>query len=459
MGARAPLVGLPSARPVRPCADAEKLTDVKQARRHPNGLRFKLATWLGVLLLFTGAAAQNTDLASFLGALEGRPELEAARAAVRAAEANLAGAGNPVAFDLNASSSAPAADLIPFSDTRLGVGVRAYPFRYGEPGELFRLRELELAGARLGAQEALAQLEVRAFASALEAELSRETLALARDALAAAEAGYASARLRAGRGVATAGELRLADLARQGAENALLNAEAGAALAAATLTELAGSARPRALPELAPPQGTATELRRAELALQAAQTARAGAARAFYPVAEVAYDYDVSGQNRLSASLSTRDLAPRVGYSFDYDGFGAEARLSLSVSATLAPEQFDNAARLAALEEAAAATLRAAAQNTAATERGLRGRLAATERDEAFAALVLADAERTLAEVRERERLGVGTPLETQTAALALADAGLGAAAARRARVGALLGLYEFFGQPLSGLVTPLERP
>lgn len=428
-------------------------------RWHTDGMRIRLSAWLGVLLLFAGAAAQNTDLAGFLGALSSRPELEAARAAVRAAEANLAGAGNPVALDLSASSSAPAADLATFSDTRLGVGVRAYPFRYGEPGERFRLRELELEGARLGAQEALAQLEVRAFGAAFGAELSRETLALAQDALAAAEAGYGSARLRVQRGVATAGELRLADLARQRAENALLNAEAEAALAETTLTELAGTARPRALPELTPPQGTATELRRADLALQAARIARAGAARAFYPVAEVSYDYDVSTQNRLSASLSTRDLAPRVGYSFDYDGYGNEARLSLSVSATLAPEQFDNAARLEALEEAAAATLRAATQNAAATERDLRSRLAATERDEAFAALVLTDAERTLAEVRERERLGVSTPLETQTAALALADAGLGAAAARRARVGALLSLYEFFGQPLSRPVVSLERP
>ena len=318
-------------------------------------MRSKLSAWLGVLLLFTGAAAQTTDLAGFLEALSGRPELEAARAAVRAAEANLAGAGNPVALDLNASSSAPSADLVPFSDTRLGIGVRAYPFRYGEPGELFRLRELELEGAQLGAQEALAQLEVRAFGAALGAELSRETLALAQGALAAAEAGYGSARLRVGRGVATAGELRRAELTRRGAENALLNAEAEAALAEATLTELAGSARPGALPELTAPQGTATELRRADLALRAARVAQAGAARAFYPVAEVSYDYDVSAQNRLSASLSTRDLAPRVGYTFDYDGYGNEARFSLSVSATLAHEQFDNTARLAALEEAAAA--------------------------------------------------------------------------------------------------------
>lgn len=427
---------------------------------HTNDMRTKLFAWLGALLLLPGAAAQSTDLSRFLAALSGRPELEAARAAARAAEANLAQAQNPVTLDLSASSSAPSTDFSPFSDTRLGVGITAYPFRYGEPGDLIRLRELELAGAQLGAREALARLEVRAFEGALEAELSRNTLALAQDAAAAARAGYLLARTRLERGLATPGELRDAETARQGAENALLSAQADAALADAVLTELVGSARLAAVPELGAPQGVATEVRRAELALAAAQAARAGAARPFYPVAEFSYDYDVSAQNRLSASVSTRDLAPRVGYTFDYDGYGAEARLSLSVSATLAPEQFENAARLEALEGAASASFRAAAQNAAATEGGLRNRLAAARRDEALAALVFTNAERTLAEVREREALGVGTPLDTQAAALEVADVGRGVSAARRARVAALLDLYEFYGLPLSNSAVPsLERP
>ena len=441
----------------------------------PKATRLMRTTaFLGLLLLGVGEASPAT-LPQFLGALETRPELAAASAAVEAAEAALAQARNPVALDLDVSSRAAATQLTPFSDTRIGVGVRAYPFRYGQLGDVVRLREVDLERARLEERVVRAQLEASALESALALEFSQQAWQLARSAADAAETSYKTAQLRFERGLATPAELRNADAGRQRTRNFVLNADADAKLSRTTLASLVGDVQLKALPELAVPRepGLPTPaVRRAELDLVAAQIGRAGAARPFYPVAEITYDYNVTAQNRLSASLSSNDLAPRVGYSFDYDGYGEAAQLSLRVSATLAPEQFDNVTRLEALVRSAAASLSAAQQNAAISEAQLRTRLAAAQRDEQLAALVFRNAERSLSEVRKRETLGAGTPLETQAAAVTLAEAGTGVRDARRAAAAALLDLYVFFGLPLSASsvgtstvgtsappATPLETP
>ena len=428
-----------------------QLTKVQLTKVQP----IRMAAFLGALLvgvLGVGEAAPAT-LPQFLGALETRPELAAASAAVEAAEAALAQAQNPVALDLDVSSRAVATQLTPFSDTRLGVGVRAYPFRYGQLGDVVRLREVDLERARLEERVVRAQLETSALESALALEFSQQAWQLARSSADAAEKSYQTAQLRFERGLATPTELRDADVGRQRTRNLVLNAEADAKLSRTTLASLVGDVQLKALPELTVPREpgvTPPTVRRAELALVAAQIGQAGAARPFYPVAEITYDYDVTAQNRLSASVSSDDLAPRVGYSFDYDGYGEAAQLSLRVSATLAPEQFENVTRLEALVRSAAASLSAAQQNAALSEAQLRTRLAAAQRDERLATLVFDNAERNLSEVRERETLGAGTPLETQAAAVTLAGAGIGVRDARRATAAALLDFYVFFGLPLS---------
>ncbi len=416
-----------------------------------------------VLCGFGVGKASSATLIQLLAALEARPELAAASAEVEAAEASLAQAQNPVALDVSVSSRAPAAELTPFNDTRVGVGVTARPFRYGEPGDTVRLRELDLERARLNQREVRAQLEASAFESAAALRLSERSLNLARSSAAAAAASFRAAQLRFDRGLATPAELRDAGTGQQRARNLVLNAEAEVQLARTTLVGLVGEARLKSLPKLTVPRGTLTPpaVRRAELELAAAQVGQAGAARPFYPVAELAYDYDVSAQNRLSASISSSDLAPRVGYSFDYDGYGEAPQLSLRVSATLAPEQFENATRLGALAQAAEASLTAAQQSAKIGEAQLRTRLAAARRDEKLAALVFSNAQQNLSEVRQREELGAGTPLETQAVAVAVAEAGSELQGARRVATAALLDLYRFFGLPLSlSPTTPdLENP
>ena len=416
------------------------------------------------LALFTlwGVGQAGTP-AQFFGALGARPELVAADAAVRAAEAGLAQAQNPVALDLDVSAAAPAAALVPFSDARFGVGVTAYPFRYGQPGDVVRLRELELERAQLARQEAQALLEARALEGALALKLSRESLALTRSSAAAAAAGYTAAQLRFERGLVTAAELRDADANRQRARNLVASAEAAVTLAEETLTSLVGDARLETLPELevaaaAFAQMSPLTVRRAALDVAAAQIGRDGAARPFYPVAQLTYDYNVTPQNRVTASVNSQDFAPRVGYSFDYSGYAETPQLSLRVSATLAPEQFDNVTRLEALRAAAAASLEAARQDATVIAAQLRGRLAEAGRNGQLAALVFRNAQQNLSEVRQRETLGAGTPLETQTAAAALAEAGLAVRDARLAEVTAQLDLYRFFGRPV--VATPgLETP
>ena len=416
-----------------------------------------------LLLLSLWGMGQASTPAQFFGALETRPELEAANAGLRAAEAGLAQARNPVALDLNVSAAAPAAELVPFADARVGVGVTAYPFRYGQPGDVVRLRELDLGRAQLALQEARTFLEARAYESALALELSRESLALTRSAAEAAAAAYSAAQLRFERGLVTAAELRDADANRQRAWNLVASAEAAVTLAEDTLENLVGDARLETLPQLEVSEATFAQtspltVRRAALDVTAAQIGQDGAARPFYPVAELTYDYDVTYQNRVSASISSQDLAPRVGYSFDYSGYDEDPQLSLRVSATLAPEQFDNVARLAALRQGAEASLEAAQQDATVIEAQLRSRLAEAGRNARLAALVFENTEQNLAEVRVRETLGAGTPLETQAAAAALAETGLAVRDARLAEVTAQLDLYRFFGRPVTA--TPgLEKP
>ncbi len=415
------------------------------------------ASLLTLCLLSVGAAeARTVTLAQFLDALNTRPELAAAAATLRAAEAGLAQAQNPVALDLSLSSNNPTVEPNAFADTRVGLGVTAYPFPFGEARDVLELRRIDLSRAQLDQEETRALLEASAFENALILELSQESLELARRSAEASATSYRAEQLRFERGLTTGAVLRDADAGQQRTRNFVLNAEADVQLARTTLEGLVGDAQLRSVPILAAPSGTLTppSARRAELDLAGARIAQAGAARPFYPVAELSYDYDVSAQNRLSASVSSRDLAPRVGYSFDFDGYGEAPRLSLRVSATYAPEQLDNVTRLDALVRAAEASLAAAQQRAAVDEASLRARLTAAQREQTLATLVFNNAEQSLAEVRRRETLGAGTPLETQATAVALAEAGLGERTARRNVTVALLDLYRFFGLPLSTTLT-----
>ena len=422
--------------------------------------KVRVLNFLAAVLLISSSSvyASAASVETFLGALQGSPELAAAEATVRAAEANLAQARPPAALDVSASS--PSLTDAPLGDARFEVGVTAYPFVYGQLGDTVRVRELELEGARLELRGALAGLEARALENALALQLARRTLALARVAAGAADRSLAATRLRLDRGVATAGELRDATAGQRRAQNLVANAEADLTLAETTLTGLVGTVRLDAPLELTVPKGAPFGLRRAELAVASARVAQAGADRQFYPVAELNYAYDVSSRERVTASVSSTDLAPRVGYSFDNGGYAAGGGASLRVSADLSPEAFQNATRLAELLRAAEANVQAAQRDAVTSEALIRNRWAETGRDRELGVFVFQNAERTLTEVRERERLGVGTPLETQAAAVALAEAGLELRDARRAQFAALLDLYQFYGLPVSASLTaPQELP
>ena len=421
-------------------------------------VRLKRALCLYILSgLATVHAAPPPNLGAFLAGLRGSPEVQAGAATVRAAAANLAQARPPVALDFSTSAGVRADLPVSLTNTNLALGVTAYPFVYGQLGDTVRLRELELEQARLNERQALAQLEARVLEGALAVQLSARALGLARAAAASAAQGYDTTRVRVRRGVATAGELRAAAAGRRRAQNLVLNAEADRALAAQTLAAFVGSSRIPAL-SVKVPEGVPASLRRAELAVAAAQIGSAGAVRPFLPVAEVGYVYDVSARERLSVSVGSDDLAPRVGYAFSGDsvyGGSTDGAFSLSVSADLSPDDFQNATRLGELLRAAEENLRAARRDARTDDRALRNRWAAAGRGRELAAFIYRDAERSLAEVRRRESLGVGNPLETQAAAASLAEAGLALGAARREQFAALLDLYELYGLPVSETLTP----
>lgn len=403
------------------------------------------------------AAAESVSLAALLGRLQDSPELRAARASVSAAEAALRGARQPVALDVDLAAQTRSDPLASAPVANLGAGVTAYPFAYGAQGDTIRTRELELAQAQLNYRQARARLEVKAVRSAAEVELNRQALALAQQGAAAAGRLHELAQLRHARGLATVAEVRSAEAEQRRREDLVLTFSAHLALAETTLTALVGDARLAALPTLRTPEGTPFSLHASEIAVQLARVGASGAARPFYPVADVTYNLDLSEQSRLTASLSSRDLAPRLGYTYASDGWDDGVRLSVRLSATISPELFEDVTRLEQLQVAAEEALRGAQLDAAAQEGRLLNRLEETARNEQLATFVFENAERALREARQRQTLGVTTPLETQQAVLTWANAGASLWDSlydvRRQRLTALLDLYDFYGLPPSELL------
>lgn len=404
------------------------------------------------------ASAENVSMTTFLGLLQNSPELQAVRASVAAAEAALGQARNPIALDLNVAAqtrSDPLASAAPVAN--LGTGVTAYPFNYGPQGQIVRTRELELAQAQLNHRQALVRLEIKTLRSAFEFELSRQALALAQRGAVAAEQVRETTQLRHTRGMATVVDVRNAEAEEQRKSNLVATLTANLELAEATLTALVGEARLAQLPDLRTPEGTPANVRNSDIAVQLARLGASEATRGFYPVAEVTYNLDLSEQSRVSASLSSRDLAPRVGYTYASDGWDDGVKLSVRLSATISPEQFQNVTRLEQLQVAAEANQRAAGRDAAAQEGLLLNRIEETARNEELATFVFENAERSLREVQQRQSLGIATPLETQQAIIALANAGASLwdslYDARRQHMMALLDLHEFYDLPISELV------
>ncbi len=415
-----------------------------------------------LLSLFLGAtswaSAENVSVAAFLGLLQNSPELQATRASVAAAEAALNQARKPVALDLNVAAQTRSDPLAPATPVaNLGTGVTAYPFNYGPQGQTVRTRELELAQARLNYRQALVRLEIKALRSTFELELNRQALALAQRGTVAAEQIRETTQLRYTQGVATIVDVRNAEAEEQRKKNLVSTFAANLELAEATLTELVGQARLARLPDLRTPEGTPANLRYSDITVQLARIGASGAVRDFYPVAEVTYNLDLSEQSRVSASLSSRDLAPRVGYTYASNGWDDGVRLSVRLSTTISPEQFQNVTRLEQLQVAAEENQRAAERDATTQERQLLNRIAETARNKELASFIFKNAERSLREVQQRQLLGVATPLDTQQAVVALANAGASLwdslYDARRQHMLALLDLYEFYGLPVLELL------
>ncbi len=413
---------------------------------------------LFVILCSSWGTAKNVGVAAFFELLESSPEVQAARASVLAAEAALGQARKPVALDVNAEAqtrSDPLATTAPIAN--LGTGVTVYPFTYGAQGDLIRTRELELKQARLNYQQTQAQLEAKALRSAFEVELYRYTLALAKRGAAAARQIYNTNQLRNARGVVTVAEVRSAETEVRKKENLVLSHAANLELAEATLTAFVGEARLANLPDLKMPKAIPFSVRNSNIAVQLARISTSGATRAFYPVVNANYNFDLSEQSRVSASISSQDLAPRVGYTYASNGWDDGIRLSVRLSATISPDQFQNVTRLEQLQVAAEANLRAAQRDAAAQEGLLSNRVEDTARSLQLAEFGFENAERSLREVQQREALGITTTLETQQEIIALVNAGASLYEStydfQRQHFTALLDLYEFYGLPISELL------
>jgi len=464
----------------------------------------RLAHTLGTALalaLGTGAAqavpAQAGPLATFLGALDGSPELLAAQAALEAAELQLRAARDPVALEATGGYSGVAlddrlpgaglcADLCAVqtppdsggasAPTESGFQVattltfRPYPF--GNLADLVAQRELDYELRVLELESTRAGLEARALEAALQARLAERSAALAREGVTAAAQGLHATRLRAAKNAANDRELRGAQFALFEAETVLQNARLDVGTAHLNLHSLVGDTPPpsyEALVGLAAPsprtplsvEQTLLQTRQAALGISAAR-------RELLPVASASYAWNVSDYSTVTAAVESRTLQPSVGFSYQEPGrtlpaSAVDGTLQLGISANISVGALDALGAAERQETAAEAGLMAAREGGALQENALRGGYTKAARDAELGRRSFENARLTYRENVTRQELGLSSPLETQTALLELLQADLERSRGELAALSALLDLYELYAlspsETLPLKTPPLETP
>jgi len=423
--------------------------------------------WLAVVAVAASAQAQG-----FFAPLENHPSLLQARLGLEAAQAQLRATLSPVSFQVQGGLSFfevkpppgpptcpnplnPQCAALPTDGRQFTLGLTLTPFPFGDVSDAVNQAALGVEQAVLGLRQARTQLEAQAVEAALRVRLAEAGLEVARLGVRLAQASLEATRLRVSRGAASPSEVRQAEASLRQAASQQDEAERNLALARQSLFDLIGleSASP---PRLAVPgQGVPPQVRQAELQLANAQIAYDRALRGVLPVLQGSYTRNTSENDALSVSINSRTLQPSLSYTNQSPGRSAPqdriaGTLQIGLSANIAFGVLDALEAAQKQVDAARQALEAARRNSKLQEDLLRSALQTAEQNLANALQARTDAERSLAEARERERLGLASPLASLQAELALAQARLGVEQAEQSRMQRILDLYRFLALPPS---------
>ncbi len=427
--------------------------------------------------------AQQQQLSDFFAALLRNPELAAARAALRAAEEQLDALRGPATLEttagltslgLNDGAAAqnvaaqqvggqpgevPTGGDVPTRSEQLSANVTFRPFPFGDVADGVRQAELAVRSSLLDYREALTGLEARALGAALDLRLAEQSLEFSQESVALAREALAATRTRFELGAANARELRDAEANFQEAQNFALGAQENLELARLNLTNLVGDTPAPGFELLAalptPPERTPLAVLRAEVPVEQAAVGVSGARREVYPTAQASYNYNLDDKSSLSASIESRTLQPSVGYSYQNPArtlpdSAVRSSLTLGVSATIPLDGFDAIDAAGEQLGAARAGFQASRDGAAVQRAALQNSRVQAERTLTLEALQFRNAQTNFSENQQRQELGLIAPLETQQALIDLLNADLELRQARQGALQALLELYSFYALPPS---------
>jgi outer membrane protein len=430
--------------------------------------------WVRVSLFFFLFSLSSLAFGqSFFAPLENHPSIVQARLGVEAAQAQVRAIQSPVSlntqggftfFQNQAPNSTncpapnpqnPACANLPSDGRQVQVGLSFTPIPFGDVADALNRAQIGVEQAALGLRSARAQLEASAIESALRIRLAQAGLEVARTAQKLAQANLEATRIRAGREAASPGEVRQAEAQVRGAAIQVSDAERSLALSRQSLTDLLGSADLTPPAVAIPAPQVPPQVRQAEFGLSNSRVQYDGAVRGVLPVLNASYTRNTSPNDSLSASINSRTLQPSISYSNTSQArteptVRQDGVFTIGFSATIAFGVVDALEAAQKQVDAANQAIEAARRNAKTQEDLLRSQLQTADLNLANALQGRVDAEKTLAEARERERLGLTSPLATVQAELGLVQAQLNLEQAQLSRTSRVLDLYRFYALPVS---------
>ncbi len=412
-------------------------------------IRFFVTILAFLIVTVTLAQARTETLVEFLAALDNNLSLEAARASLLASEANLRQARDPAKVEVGAIyDSEP--DLSS-ATTIVSTDLVLRPFIFGSAAEEMQKRKLELKQAQLDYNETLSRLEAQALEAAFNVKISKLRLVLATQKHQLATEELSAILTKFDAGVATIRERRDAELALIEAQSLLTKAEIELTLAEQMLRSFVGDRPLEIIPELPIPQGDFLEVARAQIAVDIAKDSREATKQTFLPVLDASYNYHLSSQSTLSASINSSTFQPRLGYIYEVSASHTPgSSFSVGLSMTISVSDFDALDARSRELQAAEKALDNALQEAELQLQRIENNYFYAQQELNLAQNKFEDAQLDLQEAKAQESLGLTTSLVTQRAAVALTEAELNLQLAELAVSQSVLEYYKLYAQPIS---------
>ena len=419
------------------------------------------------------SAETAQSIQAFLAPLQTHPMLQAARASVDAAQAQLDAVYSPVSLSATGGVGIYDNDPIDLDPGTDGVqGLPRYgaliqtdltlrPFVFGDVADQATQLRLNLQQAQLSYLDALTGLEIQAFEAALNVQLAQESLSLAQQGAQLAKDALDATQIRFNKGAANERELRDAQAGYQEAQNFVATAASGLELAQLSLQNLVGDTpAPPLLNVILPTIDGTTSLsvQQAAINVELAKIGPRSTSRNLYPTLQASYSYNIDDLSTVGVSIESRTLQPTLSYDFQNPGRSApqtsiNGSLEIGVSMNISPGQFD--AIEAAKEQLAAAQagLTATQDGAEIARKALENTYQTAQRQLEFAQLEFDNAQLVLDETLQREALGLSIPLETQQASIELTSAAIDLQSAKQDVLASILDFYDFYAVPISEVI------